>query len=284
MAFVHEEEKVLGKEIDQAPGPLARFAVGKVAGIILDPVAKPYFPKHLEVVFRAHPDPLGLQQEIFLLEPGYPFLELGLYGLAGGAYLLPGGDVLVGWVDAVVFEFIQAGSGNRIDLSELFHLIPPELDSYGVLGVGGEKVHDVSTDPEKSGLKLDVVAAVEGFDQSLEEFVPAEGLAFGQLDGESLEVLRGAQPVNAGDTGYDDGVPSTYERARGGQPQPLDFLVHGGVLLDIGVGRGNVGLGLVIVVVADEVFDRILGEEGLELGIKLGREGLVVGDDEGGSL
>ena len=33
------------------------------------------------------------------------------------------------------------------------------------------------------------------------------------------------------------------------------------VLLDVGVGARDVGLGLVVVVVADEVLDRVVGEE-----------------------
>ena len=49
----------------------------------------------------------------------------------------------------------------------------------------------------------------------------------------------------------------------------------------IGVGRGDVGLGLVVVVVADEVLHRVLREELLELAVELGRQGLVGGDDQG---
>ena len=36
--------------------------------------------------------------------------------------------------------------------------------------------------------------------------------------------------------------------------------------------------------VGDEVLHRVVGEEGLELGIQLGGQGLVVGNDEGGTL
>ena len=47
------------------------------------------------------------------------------------------------------------------------------------------------------------------------------------------------------------------------------------LLLDVGVGARDVGLGLVIIVVADEIFDRIVGEEALELAVELGGEDLV---------
>jgi hypothetical protein len=46
-------------------------------------------------------------------------------------------------------------------------------------------------------------------------------------------------------------------------PHPVDLLVDERVLLDVRVGRGDVGLGLVVVVVADEVVDGVVGEEDL---------------------
>jgi len=48
---------------------------------------------------------------------------------------------------------------------------------------------------------------------------------------------------------------------------PVDLLVDRAVFFYVGVGARDVGLGLVVVVVADEILDRIVGEEGLELGI-----------------
>jgi hypothetical protein len=38
----------------------------------------------------------------------------------------------------------------------------------------------------------------------------------------------------------------------------------------------DVGFGLIVIVVADEILDGVLGEEFLELLVKLGRESLVV--------
>ena len=45
---------------------------------------------------------------------------------------------------------------------------------------------------------------------------------------------------------------------RGRVPQPLDVVVDRGVLLDVGVGLRDVRLGLVVVVVGDEVLDRVV--------------------------
>ena len=49
---------------------------------------------------------------------------------------------------------------------------------------------------------------------------------------------------------------------------------------DVGVGRREIGLGLVVVVVTDEVLDPVVGEELLELVGQLGRQRLVWCYDE----
>jgi hypothetical protein len=46
-------------------------------------------------------------------------------------------------------------------------------------------------------------------------------------------------------------------------------------LVDIGVGAGDVGLGLVVVVIRDEILDRVVGEEALHLAIELRRQSFV---------
>ncbi len=66
--------------------------------------------------------------------------------------------------------------------------------------------------------------------------------------------------------------------------QAVDLLVDGRVLLDVGVGLGDVSFWLVVVVVGDEVVDGVVGEELLELVVQLGGEGFIVSDDQGGFL
>ncbi len=73
------------------------------------------------------------------------------------------------------------------------------------------------------------------------------------------------------------------ERIGGGQAKALDLLVDGGVLLDEGVGLRDVGLGLVVIEVADEILDRVVRQEQfLEFRAQLRGQGLVVGNDQGG--
>ena len=78
----------------------------------------------------------------------------------------------------------------------------------------------------------------------------------------------------------DDHVLAADEGAGGGEAEAVDVLVDRRVLLDVDVALRDVGLGLVVVVVADEVVDGVVREEALELLVELGGERLVVGQDE----
>ena len=74
------------------------------------------------------------------------------------------------------------------------------------------------------------------------------------------------------------------QRAGRGKPQPFDLLVDRRILFDVGVGTRDVGLRLIIIEVADEIFDRVTWEELFELRVELRRERLVVRDDERGPI
>ncbi len=79
-------------------------------------------------------------------------------------------------------------------------------------------------------------------------------------------------------------VPSGQQGLGRPVAESVDLLVDRRVFLDVEVDLGNVRLGLVVVVVADEVLDGVVGEQGAELAHQLGGEGLVRAHDEGRPL
>ena len=58
-----------------------------------------------------------------------------------------------------------------------------------------------------------------------------------------------------------DAVAPLEQRPRGRQAQLVQLVVDRRFFLDVGVGGGNVGFRLVVVVVADEVLDRVVGKK-----------------------
>ena len=96
-----------------------------------------------------------------------------------------------------------------------------------------------------------------------------------------LVLVRRPDPVDAAHAGDHDHVVALREARGGAVAEAVDLVVDGRVLLDVGVAGGDVGLGLVVVVIGHEVFHGVLGKELLELRVELGREGLVVRKDQG---
>ena len=62
--------------------------------------------------------------------------------------------------------------------------------------------------------------------------------------------------------------------------QAVYLIVDGAVLFDIGIGAGDIGLRLVVVVVGDEIFHGVVREKRAELGAELGGQRLVVGQHQ----
>ena len=66
------------------------------------------------------------------------------------------------------------------------------------------------------------------------------------------------------------------QRARGGEAEFVELIVDRRLFFNVEVAGRDVGFGLVVVVVGNEVLDGVVGEELFEFVVKLGRERLVV--------
>ena len=64
-------------------------------------------------------------------------------------------------------------------------------------------------------------------------------------------------------------------------PHFIDLVVDGGVFFKIGIGLGQLGFGLVIIVIADKISNCVIREKSLELIVKLGRKGFIMSEHQG---
>ena len=285
VALVDEQDKVLGKVVQKGVGRAAHRAALDDPGVIFDARAVAQLLHHLDVIHSALLQPLGLHQLVLPLEEGYPLLQFPIDLLNGGIHLGLGGDIVGGRPDGDVGQAADGGSGDHVDLRNAVDLVPKELDTDGgVLPVGGPDLYRVPPHPEHVPVEGDVVALIPDGHQPLQQFVPLHHRPHPQGDHHGGEVLRLAQTVDAGHGGHHDHVPPLQQRGGGRQAQAVDLLVDGGVLLDKGIRVWDIGLRLVVVVVRNEVFHRVVGEELLKLGAQLGGQGLVVGQHQGGPL
>ena len=197
---------------------------------------------------------------------------------------LGAGDVVRGREDRHRVELLHDLARQRVQHVQRLDLVAEQLDADRVLLVHRDDLDGVAADPEVAAGEVDVVAVVLHRDELADEGVAVVALPHLQGHHRAHVLLRRAEAVDARHGRDDDHVATAQERVGGRVPEALDLGVDRGVLLDEGVGLRDVRLGLVVVVVRDEVLDRVVGHQIAELVRELRGERLVVGQHEGGSL
>ncbi len=175
-------------------------------------------------------------------------------------------------------------AGERVEARQLVDFVAEQLDPERDVFVRGVDLDDVAADAEDAAVEVVVVALVLNLDELSQNLVAIDPLPALERQHHPVVGLGRSQPVDARDAGHDDDVPALEERPRRREPHPVDLVVDRRFLLDVRVGRRDVGFRLVVVVVADEVLDGVLGKEPAELLIELRGERLVVGHDEGRTI
>ncbi len=276
-----DEDDVVGREVvEQRVRRGARRPAVEDPRVVLDPVAEAELAHHLEVVLGALPDPVRLQQPVLRLEEGHLLLELVLDLVVGALDRRLRGDVLGRREDRDRVELRVDLAREGVEVRDLLDLVAEHRDAVGRLRVGGLDLDHVALHAEPPPAEERVVADVLDVDQLPQHQVAVRLLADREEDDALLVLLRRAEAVDARDRGDDDDVAARQQVRGGGVAQPVDVVVPRAVLLDVEVGLRDVRLGLVVVVVRDEVLDRVVREELPELVAELRRERLVVGDHE----
>ena len=174
-----------------------------------------------------------------------------------------------------------SGSNSVMQLD----LVAEQRDAPGaVLQVGREQLDGVAAHAEGAANEVGVAAPVVQGDEVGQQLALRQRLAGLHGEGHGRVGLDRADAVDARHGGDDDHVVALQQRAGGGVAHAVDLLVDRQFLLDVGVGARHVGFGLVVVVVGDEVLDRVVGEEALELAVELGGQRLVGGEHQGRAL
>ncbi|MCB0011177.1 MAG: GDP-mannose 4,6-dehydratase [Anaerolineales bacterium] len=182
-------------------------------------------------------------------------------------------------------EAFDRRAAQRIDHADRVDLVAEELDAHGAIGlVRGQHLDDVAPHAEGPAMEVVVVSLVLDRREVREEAIPGDFLADFGPDEHSRVGFGRADSVDARHRRDDDHVPALEDAPRRREAEFVELVVDRGVFLDIGVRRGYVGLGLIVVIVADEVLDRVMREEFAELAVELGSQGLVMGNHQGGPL
>ena len=285
VAFVGEHQRIVGDIFEQRRRRLAGAASGEIARIVLDAGAAAGGFHHLEIEGGALLQPLRFQQPPLVVELVQPQLQLDLDRLDRLHQRRPRRHIMRIGVDLDEFELVLLVAGERIELLDILHGVAEQVDAPGaVFVVRREDVDDVAAHAKGAAGKIGLRALVLQRHEVGDQLPLVDALALLQRKGHRGVGLDRADTVDARHRGHDDDVVALQQRPRRRVAHAVDLLVDGGVLLDVGVGPRHIGLGLVVVVVADKILDRVVGEETLELAIELRGQRLVRRQDEGGAL
>ncbi len=285
MAFVGKHQRVVGDIFEQGRRRLAGAASGQVARIVLDAGAASGGFHHFEIEGGALLQPLRFQEAPLVVELVEAQLQFGLDRLDRLHQRRPRRHVVRVGVDLDEFELVLLVAGERIELLDILHGVAEQVDAPGaVFVVRRENVDDVAADAEGAAGKIGLGALVLQRDEIGDQLPLVDALALLQRKRHRGIGLDRADTVDARHRGYDDDVVALQERPRRRVAHAVDLFVDRGILFDVGVGARHIGFGLVVVVVGDEIFHRIVGEEALELAIELCGQRLVRRQDQRGAL
>jgi len=281
VAFVNDHEGFFREVIHESRRRPAGCSSREVTGIIFYSLAVTHLFHHLDIELRPLIQTLSLQELARGSQFREPFLQLLPDPVNGPFHIVPRRHIMASGINGHFFKSFyffppqRIHNGDGLDgIAEKFHPDDP------FLLVGRKYLHHVSPHAEGAAVKIDIVARVLHVHKLSQHVVAPELHSAFQTKNLAPVFLRRPDAVNARYAGHDDDVLPLQKRAGRRVPHLIDGLIDGRVLLDVRIRAGDIGLRLIIIVVAHKILDGIAGKERLEFRVKLGRQSLVVGYDE----
>ena len=253
-----------------------------MAGVVFNALAVAHFTEHFQVKTRALRQALGFHQLAFALEEGQPLAQLFFDGFHSGQHLVAWRDVMAARVHGKAWDFLLDAPGERVEQLQAFHLVVKQLYAQRQLGVlCREHVNGVAAHTEFAPAKVQVVALVLHTHQLGNGIALAQGVARAQRHDHAVVALGLANAVDGRHRGHNHHVAPLQQAFGTRQAHLLDVLVDGAVFFNEQVALRHIGLGLVVVVVADEVLHCVLRKELAKLAVQLRGQGFVGRKDDG---
>ena len=281
VALVYEYQEIVREIINEGEGPLAGFSAVKIAGVVLYAGAVAHLLDHFYVVFHALLEALGFQELANGLKVFHLFDQVVLDLAHGLGSLFLGSDKVLGGVEVNLVHLLKDGSAHRINKCNAVYLVSKELDAGCVVGSTQEDVHGVSAHAETASLKICFGPVVKRIHDFVQQTGHRHLFALPNCNRLVVKVVRVANSVEAAHGGDHYDVSSAAHKGRSGtHAQFVYLIVDAEVLFYIGIGGGDVGLRLVVIVVRNKVLYGIVRKECFKFSIQLGGQRFVVTQDE----
>jgi hypothetical protein len=187
-----------------------------------------------------------------------------------------GGHVVRTRIHGEARDLLAHAAGQRVEQLQRFDLVVEHLDADRQFRVlRREDVDGVAAHAEGAAREVHLVARVLHLDQARDDVALGDLVLGAQRQDHLVVFVRITDTVDGRHGGDDDHVAPLHQRLGARQAHLLDVLVDRRVLFDEQVALRHIGFRLVVVVVGDEILDRVLREELAELRVQLGGQGLV---------
>ena len=158
--LVDDEQEVLGEVVEQTVGGTPPRPAVKVHRIVLDARARADLAHHLDVIGRAHPEPLRLEHLPLLLEGRELLLQLGLDASDRPLHPLGTGDIVRRREDIHLLLLADDLTRQWVQRVDLVDLVAEELDADRQLFVHRDDLDGVAAHPEGATREGEIVARV----------------------------------------------------------------------------------------------------------------------------
>ena len=216
MTFVHQQQKIRRKIIQQTEGPLPGISAVHVAGVVFDPRTIPELSDHFHIEGDPIFDAPGFFNFAFFLEMSHLTdhilldFQKNIAELMARCHIIGGGEQR---------EMIQGIAGTPTDGIEVvvgLDAMPIPANSVSKIGVGRENIHDLTPDPEGSAGQFMQRSGIHDVHQLVHQSFLGHGFARSKADHLVGIICRITHAVDAGYRGHDQHIATTRHQGRGG--------------------------------------------------------------------
>ena len=277
MALVDYGDKILGEIIEQAEWTHSRVATVEIPRIILYSGAVAHFSNHFYVVGYPFLQPCRLKQSPFIAKLLDACAQVEFYLRNRGGCALFGGYKYVCREYLECFKSFFGESGVGVYGLNRLYLVSPEYHSQLYFFVCKFYIHSVSLHSECASSQFMFGPRVKRIYKCAQKCIALQRLPHGYCDNVLVEIIGIPDSIQARHRRHHNDVSATRQQSRGGgKAKPVYLLVYHQVFLDIFVSRWYISLGLVIIVVGNEIMNRIIWEKTLEFRVQLCCKSLIV--------
>ena len=166
---------------------------------------------------------------------------------------------------------------SRVKLFYLFNFITKKVNAEGVVIIPRKDIKHIAFDTEVAVPKFGSCASIEALYQSVHQLGTREYIALFEGNHVLLKFDRVTDTIQTRHRCHNQYIAPTRQQSRGGaKAQFFNFIVNREVFFDISTCGRYIGFRLIVVVVRNEVFYSVIGEESLKFRIQLSSQRLIM--------